>query len=39
MLPGLYHYRVQALDQAGNAAISTESRTFLVVLAGLPLLE
>ena len=38
VLPGLYHYRVQALDQAGNAAISTESPSFLVVLAGLPLI-
>jgi hypothetical protein len=37
VLPGLYHYRVQAVDEAGNSAISTESAQFLVVLTGLPL--
>lgn len=36
VLPGLYHYRVQAFDEAGNSAISTESAQFLVVLTGLP---
>jgi len=32
VLVGLFHYRVQATDQAGNAALSTESAEFLVVL-------
>jgi hypothetical protein len=37
VLPGLYFFRVQALDLAGNSAISTESREFLVGVTGLPL--
>jgi hypothetical protein len=37
VLPGLYFYRVQAIDQAGNSALSTESHEFLVGLTGLPL--
>lgn len=32
VLPGLYHFRVQAVDAAGNAVGSTESRPFLFVL-------
>ena len=32
VLPGLYHYRVQATDQAGNTTISTESAGFLVLV-------
>ena len=35
---GLYTYRVQAIDMAGNSAISTESKQFLFVLPTLPLL-
>lgn len=38
VLPGIYHYRVQATDQAGNTITSTESLTFLVVQGLLPLL-
>ena len=37
VLPGLYTYRVQAADAAGNTAVSTESKPFLVVLGVLPL--
>jgi hypothetical protein len=36
VLPGLYHYRVEAIDQAGNSAITTESANFLVLLPGSP---
>ena len=32
VLPGLYHYRVHVTDEAGNTVLSTESRTFIVVL-------
>ena len=31
VLPGVYHFRVQAIDQAGNSVTSTESPTFLVI--------
>ncbi len=31
VLPGVYHYRVQATDEAGNTVTSTESATFLVI--------
>ncbi len=35
-LPGVYHYRVQATDEAGNTAISTDSANFtLLQLGGL----
>lgn len=37
VLPGVYHYRVSAVDLAGNTVSSTESLTFLVVLGLLPL--
>jgi hypothetical protein len=37
VLPGLYHYRITAVDQAGNTVSSTESLTFLVVAGLLPL--
>ena len=37
VLPGVYHYRIEAIDQAGNSGQSTESLTFLVVLGLLPL--
>ena len=37
VLPGLYHYRVHATDQAGNTVMSTESPAFLVILGLLPL--
>jgi hypothetical protein len=36
VLPGLYEYRVEAIDEAGNTASSTESAQFLVAVAGLP---
>jgi flagellar hook assembly protein FlgD len=36
-LPGLYFYRVQAIDQAGNSALSTESREFVMAVSGLSL--
>ncbi len=34
--PGMYRYRVEAIDRAGNSAISTESTGFLVLLPGVP---
>ena len=34
--PGIYHYRVTAIDQAGNSASSTESVFKLVILGLLP---
>ena len=37
-LPGLYNYRVAAVDEAGNTAVSTDSAQFLVVLPKLPVL-
>jgi hypothetical protein len=36
VLPGLYHYRVLVIDQAGNTMLSTESKPFLVVAGLLP---
>ena len=38
VLPGIYYYRVQAIDQAGNSATSPESLTFAVVLGLLPVI-
>lgn len=32
VLPGLYHFRVHVVDEAGNAYLSTESKSVLVVL-------
>ncbi len=37
VLPGLYHYRVHIIDQAGNTVLSDESPPFLVILGVLPL--
>ena len=37
VLPGLYYFRVLAIDSAGNSAMSTESPMFLIGLSGLPL--
>ncbi|MEJ7784818.1 MAG: hypothetical protein WKF96_08445 [Solirubrobacteraceae bacterium] len=36
VLPGLYHYRVQVTDRAGNTLLSKESPTFLVLLGLIP---
>lgn len=36
-LPGVYSFRVQAIDQAGNSILSGESPAFLVVQGILPL--
>ena len=36
VLPGLYHFRVQVSDMAGNTFLSTESGPILVLLGVLP---
>jgi hypothetical protein len=36
-LPGLYTFRVEAIDDAGNTVMSTDSPQFLIILGVLPL--